>query len=535
MPLPVARFGQPPDPILLMRHYLQICDADHPQCKFAKHMVGPASVVDVSAFSGSQDVRLVEYASVASQPFVCLSHCWGSLEHRPIVTTKYNIMQHMEGIRFEELSRTFQDAVTVTRDLGYRYLWIDSLFIIQYDDADWEQEARKMPSIYGGSALTLAALNSQDGRGGFQIRDNDIVGSEHNRYVDVQFGKQGIRIFESEPIQWHEEYGDTTSKESVYGTKPLRRRAWTLQERGLPVRKISFSGSTLLWECNTSKGSTQVPWEAVEPYHDRRPMLDRTLVRETLNAARGRDLWTDVIEDYTSRLLTVESDKLPALSGMCHTMLPYLRRSQYLAGLWRDHLPSALLWRTEPGLRDPNGKAHASSYPTRPKVHRAPSWSWASLDGAVSYAALKSNVEFPMDNPYDAELERMTLQIQEAQATPSGKDTTGAVSTASLTVVGRKILLRFSSRPQRIEDVVTRERSPMDLTSSDGAHAGLFYPDIRSEMAYHQEVHCLHVQAEPNDPLDRQLLEDPDDPLDRHLLEDLETESTESVSDFNWG
>jgi Heterokaryon incompatibility protein (HET) len=69
----------------------------------------------------------------------------------------------MHRIKFEDLSLTFKDAVKICRDLNLRYLWIDSLCIIQDDGEDWSEQAMAMASIYGGSYLTLSALGSVDG------------------------------------------------------------------------------------------------------------------------------------------------------------------------------------------------------------------------------------------------------------------------------------------------------------------------------------------------------------------------------------
>lgn len=83
--------------------------------------------------------------------------------------------------------------------------------------------------------------------------------------------------------------------------------------------------------------------------------------------------WINLVERYTKYALTFGSDKLIAQSGIAtyfhHTKLP---REQYLAGTWACHMPDALLWTPIGGTRSP------------PDQYRAPSWSWASVDGAVS-------------------------------------------------------------------------------------------------------------------------------------------------------
>ena len=55
------------------------------------------------------------------------------------------------------LSQTSQDAMAITRSLGLRYLWIDSLCIIQDDVNDWRTESARMGEIFKSSLFTIAA------------------------------------------------------------------------------------------------------------------------------------------------------------------------------------------------------------------------------------------------------------------------------------------------------------------------------------------------------------------------------------------
>jgi hypothetical protein len=73
---------------------------------------------------------------------------------------------HLRGIDWSDLSQTFKDAITLTRRLGHKYIWIDSLCIIQEDENDWQRESAKMASIYESSILTIAATRASDGTKG---------------------------------------------------------------------------------------------------------------------------------------------------------------------------------------------------------------------------------------------------------------------------------------------------------------------------------------------------------------------------------
>jgi Heterokaryon incompatibility protein (HET) len=58
--------------------------------------------------------------------------------------------------------KPFLDAIVVTKALGLRYLWIDSLCIIQDDEDDWLAESKTMGTLYERAVVTLAASTAPD-------------------------------------------------------------------------------------------------------------------------------------------------------------------------------------------------------------------------------------------------------------------------------------------------------------------------------------------------------------------------------------
>ena len=96
-----------------------------------------------------------------------MSHCWGQLkEDETFCTYRHNITALRDSIDFDKLPKTFQDTVTVTRGLGERFLWIDSLCIIQEDEDDWKIES-KMETVFGSVYCTIAAGSAKDSTEGF--------------------------------------------------------------------------------------------------------------------------------------------------------------------------------------------------------------------------------------------------------------------------------------------------------------------------------------------------------------------------------
>lgn len=98
--------------------------------------------------------------------YACLSHCWGGIV--PLRTMSNNIQTFQEdGIAWDVLPKTFQNALEITFQLGLKYLWIDSLCIIQDDLQDWRHEGSRMSDIYSGAYITLAAVSASTSHEGF--------------------------------------------------------------------------------------------------------------------------------------------------------------------------------------------------------------------------------------------------------------------------------------------------------------------------------------------------------------------------------
>lgn len=92
-------------------------------------------IIDVGDESSST-IRLIETTGLKGR-YCALSHCWGPPDKRPPCTTTENEKSHFEGVEIATLPNTFREAIELTRGLGIRYLWIDSLCIRQDDKEHW--------------------------------------------------------------------------------------------------------------------------------------------------------------------------------------------------------------------------------------------------------------------------------------------------------------------------------------------------------------------------------------------------------------
>ena len=218
--------------------WLDDCNQLHKDCQnsISTSRTLPTRVLDVGATNDSCQVRLLKTHGLSGQ-YIALSHCWGVNRH--IVTNLDNLELHERRIPYESLPQTFQDAVIIARSVGIRYVWIDSLCIVQDDIQDWKNEAAKMADVYRNAYCTIAATGSRGDQEGIFVdrADQDICTLRYNaNNMDLLITYIEEDIFALQQLLQH---------------SPLSQRAWCLQERLLSPRIIHFTQSRAIWECRT--------------------------------------------------------------------------------------------------------------------------------------------------------------------------------------------------------------------------------------------------------------------------------------------
>ncbi|KAK4222675.1 heterokaryon incompatibility protein-domain-containing protein, partial [Podospora fimiseda] len=149
----------------LAQSWLTECVESHPLCKTVheEHTL-PTRIIDVGSDNENIERRPVISNGITGK-YITLSHCWGNFV--PLTTEISTMQKRISGISYSTLPKTFQDAVTIARLLQIKYLWINSLCIVQDDPQDWELEASKMAGVYSGALLTIIAADTRDARDGF--------------------------------------------------------------------------------------------------------------------------------------------------------------------------------------------------------------------------------------------------------------------------------------------------------------------------------------------------------------------------------
>jgi hypothetical protein len=113
----------------MIRSWIDRCNSDHDCFWVHSDSWLPTRLIDIHAFCSGDAARLIAAKTnqISDRRYVALSHCWGNQTEKIPRTLKANQVDREEGIEVEALSKTFQDAIAVTKALGMKYIWIDSL------------------------------------------------------------------------------------------------------------------------------------------------------------------------------------------------------------------------------------------------------------------------------------------------------------------------------------------------------------------------------------------------------------------------
>jgi hypothetical protein len=127
----------------------------------------------------------------------------------------------------ENLSRTFQDALLATISLGFEYIWIDSLCIVQDDKDEWSRESKLMGEVYKNATCNISASGFADGEDGFMLRQRQVDPTPFIVNIDPQKMESTWPEICHPGSYWltHDPpWSDVTEG-------PLFQRAWVLQEQ----------------------------------------------------------------------------------------------------------------------------------------------------------------------------------------------------------------------------------------------------------------------------------------------------------------
>ncbi|KAL8334363.1 hypothetical protein RB598_008897 [Gaeumannomyces tritici] len=351
------------------KQWIATCTQSHEECtrRTSDAAWYPTRLLECRIDGNSETLRLVETGKTAVDgPYMTLSHCWGNKDCLKLTTDNYT--QLLQEIPISTIPRLYRDALVVIRELNVKYLWIDSLCIIQHGDnsTDWDREVNLMDQVYSNSFCNISALTAPDSHQSmFHDRDPDAMYPPTTGFMNEwPMINKPSTIIKNLRDRWNEE---------VLKAK-LNTRGWVFQERLLSPRIIHFGRSQVYWECRRLEASEEWPEGFPEkPWRDSASCYQRDLYSDRHYTSAG---WKRIIEVYSACDLSFPNDRLVAISAVARRAATAFQDT-YVAGLWRSALEDLLAWQVYPA------RSTATTWPA--EVYRAPSWSWASIDARVRF------------------------------------------------------------------------------------------------------------------------------------------------------
>ena len=311
--------------------------------------------------------------------WVALSYVWGQVQMPTLQKDSIEHLRQPGSLTENFVPATIHDAMTVTAALGEKYLWTDSLCIIQDDDADLLEFIPRMDSIYGHASVTIidaAGANACHGLSGIQ------PASRHHE--QTVFEVKGVSLLQTlDPPGVGEGIGLLADAE-------WSKRGWTFQEGVLSGRSLIFTPEQVYWQCQNSTWCEDSFWECPDT---------PTIYRHSLDDEDFRQLWQPdaesferkyrkVVGKYSERMLTYENDGLDAFTGILGVFERATGQS-FLWGLPTLYFGVALTWPCEKiermnvsrrtamcKLRRHNGQVDLCPFP---------SWSWVGWVGRIIF------------------------------------------------------------------------------------------------------------------------------------------------------
>ncbi|KAH7258677.1 heterokaryon incompatibility protein-domain-containing protein [Fusarium solani] len=400
-----------------VKSWFQSCANGHTKCgNFSRFIAQkgelPSRFLDVSGGTIKLECRPSVLKGVR---YTTLSHSWGK-DPSLCPQLKQALLESFKTkIPEPELPAKYLDAIRITRYLGFRYIWIDSLCIIQDSEEDWKKESLKMASVYGRTSCNISYIYPplDEGQKRF-LRDPrldlpcKIWPTLSQTKGKQSTGKASKYILVQNAPGWIGSSWASMTEDDLW---PLLSRGWVFQERILCPRNVYYGGPRLLWECCEGVKDELLG----QPVNVSRTKQDfysifsgfETILHGVDQFETFNGQWYSLVQEYRLRDLTFEKDRAIAFAGVAKAIQNKTKLT-YLAGMWKEFADLQLLWSIDhtPETRELCRKESKS----RPDY--IPSWSWFSVPRTPHPLSERDVVSFQITMDMYTQLRHATYRAQ---------------------------------------------------------------------------------------------------------------------------
>ncbi|KAH7063775.1 heterokaryon incompatibility protein-domain-containing protein [Paraphoma chrysanthemicola] len=281
--------------------------------------------------------------------YLALSYVWGGVTQFMLREGNVDELKKRFSIQPRHLTTTVRDAIALTEKLGERYLWVDTLCIIQDSTAIRQQTLQDMGLIYAQAVLTIVAGSSSDA-------NSPLLGVTEERSWTQWYQK----ISNTLTISAHFDFKDYLEN-AVYSS-----RAWTYQEYQLAKRLLIFApNGQVYFACDRAVFSEEVvTGPALDA--DAAMVQGAQLIKVRPDPNRLWATYKHAAESYTARNLSHQGDVVDAFSGILHG----ISDGRCVEGIPVSVFEMALLWQPRERML---------------RRHDFASWAWVGWKGKISW------------------------------------------------------------------------------------------------------------------------------------------------------
>ncbi|KAI2775637.1 HET-domain-containing protein [Daldinia loculata] len=320
------------------RLWLEFCREHHAQqCCSMVEIVPRMELIDCETWT------IVK--AEAGMRWVALSYLWRQEER---VEEPLEVSHESPSSRLpSSVPNSVKDAATVVKQLGLRYLWVDRYCIDQSNAEEKAFHISQMDAIYRGADLVIITAAGSDERYGLP----GVGSTPRLRQEIVQLESSTILTTGPDP-RWH------VQEHSRWWT-----RGWTFQEGLLANRRLVFTEHQAYFECHCAtwmesvgglefipnpeninlssmKSARKRLFKSLGNTISYRPDIPPSVSEEGTEKSNGDYLvairireWCHLVQRYTARTLSHDSDSLNAFAGIARVLSKLEPSTLHLVGL----------------------------------------------------------------------------------------------------------------------------------------------------------------------------------------------------------
>lgn len=335
----------------LLRHWMKQCEDSHGSCCSQDRSSYPSRLILIDV----KGMRLHDTPLGMQPKYLALSYTWGDAL-QPVLTQSNGELWHAEGgLKNVDIPRKIRDAMQLTRMIGYEYLWVDALCIVQDDDAGRHHQISQMHKIYQQADLTIIAADSEDCNKGLS---------------GISTADERVRRHETYELPGRHLYRLPSTTRYSLDASIWRTRGWTFQEELCSRKTLTVLPELMIFTCPSGVWREDLPFpigSSTRSYGDSQEgsMLLASTLRgnsgKVLDTNEGISLFQDLVKQYMKRNLRRSDDIENAFAGVAGMLEPFVGPLYH--GIPEQHFDEIVhgCWYWETSLHRRSG---------------FPSWSW---------------------------------------------------------------------------------------------------------------------------------------------------------------